>query len=63
MKTVFVIKDSKSDYPLSVCWDEATAIETVGLLEKADRGNNQYNYIEVPIYFPDKTEVKIIVRK
>lgn len=59
MKTVFVIKDSKSDFPLSVCWDEGTAKATVGNLNNID-SSHQYNYTEVPIHFEDGTEVKII---
>lgn len=59
METVFVIKDSKSDFPLSVCWDEGTAKATVGNLNSID-SSHQYNYTEVPIHFEDGTEVKII---
>jgi len=49
MKTVFVIKDSKSDFPLSVCWDEGTAKETIGTLNSID-SSYQYNYTEVCQY-------------
>ena len=59
MKTVFVIKDSKSDFPLSVCWDEGTAKETIGTLNSID-SSCQYNYTEVPIHFEDGTEVNVI---
>lgn len=59
MKTVFVIKDSNSDFPLSVCWDEGTEKETVGTFNSID-GSHQYNYTEVPINFEEGTEVNVI---
>jgi hypothetical protein len=42
MKTVFVIKDSKSDFPLSVCWDEGTAKEQAMESEWAEIGDKHY---------------------
>lgn len=53
----FVIKNSKTNFPVSVAHDELTAIQMVN---KLNEGENLFNYTEVPMYFEKGTKVDII---
>ncbi len=59
MKTVFVIKLSKGDFPVFATWDEGTAKQTVKELNSR-MGDGYCNYIEVPIHFEQGTEINVI---